>query len=273
MQGFNSSALRRVLAAALVIGVGTTAHADVLTNADVERMVAARVAPQTIVLTIKAAAARFDTSAEAIIALSRNGVPEPVIDAMIASKSDQTGGAATAVMSADEIIMLDGDRRISLLYTIGGTRNAERALGYGGSATYAVLPGVTAQHRTSIRKPTFLMMVPDGASPHGLLTLARFEPRRNGTREVSVGSRVKFSSSTGIHPDRVVPMNYEPLPEQSQAPSGYTIYRASPRNDLVPGEYAFAPATQGQRSGENVLLRLMAASSAGDGRYYDFGVD
>jgi len=65
-----------------------------LTNEDVLSMVKAGLAQSTIVLAIQHASTAFDTSAQALIDLHRQGVPQPVLDAML------TAGNSKAVSPA-----------------------------------------------------------------------------------------------------------------------------------------------------------------------------
>lgn len=55
-----------------------------LTNADVVKLVKAGLSPATIEAKIETSATAFDTSTDALIALTKEGVPESVIRAMIA---------------------------------------------------------------------------------------------------------------------------------------------------------------------------------------------
>ena len=57
--------------------------ADVLTNADVVKLVEAGLSPATIEAKIAASEAKFDTSTDALVALAKAGVPDAVIKVMI----------------------------------------------------------------------------------------------------------------------------------------------------------------------------------------------
>lgn len=269
--------VKRVLRGALVgmvmvVGASGIAHAAELTNADVQKMVAAKLAPQTIIMTIQSSPSKFNTSPDQVIRLSKAGVPQAVIEAMIAANGGSgagasAGGTATgsAAIRADEVVMLDGNQRISMRYTVGTMRTAVRALGFGGAATYASLPGPKAQQRISNKRPSFVVAAPSNARPEGHVILASFETRKNGTREVSIASGGGYSFSTGIHPDRIIATTFEPLASQAGAPSGHTVYRITPNVDLAPGEYALVPASgPAQQTG---------FGATGSSNYFDFGVD
>ncbi|MBX9745498.1 MAG: hypothetical protein K2X34_01255 [Hyphomonadaceae bacterium] len=154
----------------------------------------------------------------------------------------------------------------TLLAITAQTRMAARAMGLGGVGHYAVLPGSRAMLRLTSSQPTFIVAAPNNIQPQGLFTIARFEPRRNGTREVLIGGGY-MSYSSGIHPDRVVPVNMVQAPDQRGAPAGTILYQLTPVTPLSSGEYALivsvAPPTTGG---------VFNAPST-SGVFYDFGVD
>ncbi len=157
--------------------------------------------------------------------------------------------------------VIDNGARKPLMAVVAQTRTAARALGFGGVGQYAVLPGKTAQLRLSAT-PAFLVAAPSNMQPQGLVTVARFEARKNNTREVVVGGGY-MSYSSGIHPDRIVATTMTPAADQAGAPAGTVIYEVKPAAPLGAGEYAIILATGAQ-----------AAGFAGiPGTFYDFGVD
>ena len=58
-----------------------------MTNRDVISLVHANISQDSIILAIKSAKPNFDTSADGLIALSKAGVPDAVIQTMIAADS------------------------------------------------------------------------------------------------------------------------------------------------------------------------------------------
>ena len=268
-----SRVFRGVLVGMLLAGIGAAGAADAqLTNAGVREMVSAKIAPQIIVMTIQSSPSRFDTSPDQLVRLTRAGVPQDVIAAMVAagggSGTGAAGGAAAAAaggpVAVGQVMMVDGGKRTNMQYTAGTLRTAVRGLGFGGAATYAALPGPRAQLRIAGKRPAFDVAIPSNARPEGYVTLARFEQRKNGTREVSIAGGGGFSYSTGIHPDRIVATTVSPV--SGGAPSGHTVYRFTPSQDLAPGEYALvSTAAQAQGGG--------FGQSAAAGSYFDFGVD
>jgi hypothetical protein len=60
--------------------------ADVLTNADIVKLVKAGLSPATIEAKIATSATKFDTSTDSLVALTKAGVPDRVIKSMIERK-------------------------------------------------------------------------------------------------------------------------------------------------------------------------------------------
>lgn len=111
-----------------------------------------------------------------------------------------------------------------------------RAFGLGGTATYAVLRGTSAALRLTDTQPSFVLAVPNNAQPQSYFTLAKFEVRKNGTREVSIGGGY-MSYSSGIPKDRIIDVKCEQA-DLGGAPSGFTLYKITPTSPLPNGEYA-----------------------------------
>lgn len=252
-----------------VAGVASAAGAQ-LTNADVQKMVSAKIASPTIIMAIQSSQSNFDTSPDQLVRLTRAGVPQDVIAAMVAAGGGNGAApagataAASGPVGAGQVVMMDGNQRINMQYTAGTLRTAVRALGFGGAATYAALPGSRAQLRIQSKRPSFEVAIPNNARPDGYVTLAHFEPRKNGTREVSIAGGGGFSYSVGIHPDRIVATTATQV--SGGAPAGSVLYRFTPSQDLAPGEYAVVSTTSQAQGGT-------LAQAAGAGSYFDFGVD
>jgi hypothetical protein len=155
----------------------------------------------------------------------------------------------------------DGGTTQVLRSIVAQTRTAARAMGWGGVGQYAVLPGPRAAMRVSAN-PHFLIEAPNNVQPQGLITVARFETRRNNTREVAVGGGY-MSYSSGIPADRLVPLTIEQASSQRGATPGSIIYEVRPVAPMTPGEYALIVAI-GQQAGPYGGM---------PGTFYDFGVD
>lgn len=99
-----------VLVLALSLLVGANAWSAPLTNADVVKLVQSKLSADTIKLTINSAeSTRFDTSSDGLIALSKAGVPEAVIQAMISRGSG--AAPAAAPVAARPAATLKSNRR------------------------------------------------------------------------------------------------------------------------------------------------------------------
>ncbi len=68
--------------------------AEVMTNADVVKLVKAGLSADTIVAKIAASQTKFDTSTDALVALAKDGVPDSVVRAMIHSRPAPPSKAA-----------------------------------------------------------------------------------------------------------------------------------------------------------------------------------
>lgn len=253
----------------LVIVAGDVVASDgKLTNAAVIKMLDAKLPERVVVMKIEQSEADFDTSTDAMIALSKRGVSEAVISAMLAKAAHASiptrPGRSADQFDPEQIMLVDGDAQTPLRYINSSMRTAARALGFGGVATYAVLPGPEAILRLPTRTPAFIVAVPSNAQPQAYLTLARFEPRRNGTREVATGGGY-MSYSTGIHRDRVIETTAVALEDQSKAPDGFTLFTLTPASALKAGEYALVTY--------NSHVRVSGFFASGGDSFFDFGVD
>lgn len=279
--------MKKLLAAALVAGLlAVRLLAAPLTNADVIKMTNAKLDDGIIITAIENSEPKFDTSATGLIELSTAKVSQAVITAMIKRGNASAAPAAPAApstaapaptvsaatasaeeaMSPSEVILVVGDEKRPMRYLNPQMRTAARALGLGGVASYAVLRGTAAKERVKGGMPSFLVSVPNQAQVESYVTVASFAVRPNGSREVMVGGGY-MSYSSGIHPDRVMPVDSVKWEDQSRAQKGFTIYKVTPRRALNIGEYALILYT-GEMQG------MVGAWFTGTGNsYFDFGVD
>lgn len=223
-----------------------------MTNRDVINLVHAKISQDSILLAIEGSKTAFDTSATALIELNKEGVPDAVIQAMMradapkpaagsASTSSSVASKATntayGAFNPEEVILLDGSKRIAMHYLTPQLRTASRGLGFGGIGQYAVLLGSTATLHLTNNQPSFLLAVPSNAQPQSYFTLATFAVRKNGTREVSIGGGY-MSYSGGIPQDRRVEVTCEQYANQAGVRAGFTVYKVTPATPLKSGEYA-----------------------------------
>ncbi len=274
--------LYSILTAIALIVTPLSIHAAAMTNADVVKMVNAKLDDGVILSAMQNSENKFDASPDGLIALSNAKVPAPIIEAIIKRVSSSSApapsqttttttptpaaSATTNLYSPNEVIMLDGNKTISMQYITPGVRTAARAFGLGGVATYSVLRGTAANTRTANPQPSFLVSVPERAQPESYVTIAHFAVRRNDSREVLIGGGY-MSYSTGITKDRVVNCTSEKANDQSRAQKGFVIYKLTPRGHLAPGEYAVILYTA------EMSQMVSGWFSGGGNSYFDFGVD
>lgn len=270
MSPLKSVALSATVALGLALSPVTRAEAP-MTNADVLKMVEAKLPENTIVIAIQGATANFDVGPTSLIALNQSGVPQAVIEAMLqksngapSASSGSQGPGNADTLNPEEILLVQGGETTRMRYMPATLRTASRAMGFGGFATYSVLNGPRANLRLSERQPTFVIAVPGNAQPDSYLTLASFAVRRNDTREVMVGGGY-MTYSTGINRDRVIKTVSTAATDQSRAPNGFTIFEVRPEQPLAPGEYALVTY--------NSQVRVAGFFAAGADSYFDFGVD
>ena len=244
-----------------------------MTNDDVVKMVKAGLDEAIIVSSIQNSESKFDTSPDGLIDLSDAKVPKTIVTAIIERASGKTANSARTAngagaaaggetMSPSDVRLIDGETEAMLQYSKLQIRVAARGLGFGGAASYCVIHGTKAATRVRNKQPEFLLCVPERAQPAGAVELVNFAVRKNGTREVMTGGGYG-SYSTGFPPERVVAMKFEKV-DQTNAPSGFVVYRAIPQRPLVVGEYAIVVNS-------NEATPTMAGPSGGS--CYDFGVD
>ncbi|UXI65846.1 hypothetical protein [Tahibacter amnicola] len=266
--------IARPLAAALLAMFAITTEVQAaeapMINADVVKMVKAKLPESTIILAIRSAKPDFDTSADALIKLSAAGVPKDVIDTMLQPAAAGAPASNTADFHSisrynpEEVVLNQDGEEVRMKYLTPTMRTGARALGFGGVATYAVLHGPAAKLRARTTQPSFLIEVPENAQPESYATLASFAVRQNSTREVLVGGGV-VTYETGIHRDRVVPTTSEKLADQSKAHPGFVLYKISPTEPLKKGEYALVTY--------NSKVRVSGFFLTGQDSFFDFGVD
>jgi hypothetical protein len=245
-----------------------------LTNDDVIKMSKAGLNEAVIITAIENSEPKFDSTPQGLIDLSKAGVTQDVINALIkrnsapvaAAASGGTAPAAAAdVLTPSQVMLLDGDEERAMRYLIPQTHSKIRGFGWGGMATYAVLRGSTANERIKSGQPSFLVSVPNQAQVESYVTIANFAVRDNNTREVMIGGGF-MGYSSGVHPDRVIAYASAKTPDQSKAQSGFTIYKITPSKPLAKGEYAVILYT-----GEMHGLVSMWFADQGNA-YFDFGI-
>lgn len=261
---FAALSLCTLLAAQALLSA--SASDKLMTNQDVVDLVKAGMAESTVVAAVTNTPGKFDTSAQALIALSKAGVPQAVIQAMLGAGTPSTARKDVAGnhVNPEEVLMIIDGNRTQMRYVNPTVRTAARAMGWGGIGSYSVLNGPAATLRVTDRQPTFLVAVPGNAQAESYVTLVNLAVRRNNTREVMIGGGY-MSYSTGIVKDRVVATLGKELEDQSQAPDGFRLYELKPQAPLAAGEYAVVFY--------NSQVRVHGYFAVGGDSYFDFGVD
>ncbi|MBY0573207.1 MAG: hypothetical protein K2P84_05965 [Undibacterium sp.] len=265
---------------ACVFGVASmSASADTITNADIFKLLEAGMPESVILQSIASNTTKFNTNADSLIKLKNKGATPAILQAMMNPKGVQASSASVKESNAnattanaklgnklnpEEIIVVTAGQESTMQYIMPQMRTAARAFGFGGVASYAVLPGTKAARRLSGDGIEFLVNVPKNVQAVGYLTVANFAIRENGTREVLTGGGY-MSYSSGISKDRVIPVKSEALPDQSRAREGFVLYKITPERSLPTGEYAFILYTQ--------EIRTAGFFATGANSYFDFGVD
>lgn len=275
-----SARLPRALLGLVLSAATTLALAQaVMNNAEVIKLVEAGMPDSVILEAIYSAKShKFDTSANALVALKNKGASADVLKAVLNPRAGAVAPAAAATgaraataaaapsgLNPEEVAVVVGGQEQVMQYITPTMRTAARALGFGGVASYATLQGTKAQRRLPGNGVEFVVSVPKNAQPQGYLTLANFAVRNNGTREVMTGGGY-MSYSSGINKSRVVAVTNEPLADQSRARDGFILYRVKPEKDLPSGEYALVLYTAEIRT-----IGFFGQSVANS--FYDFGVD
>ena len=138
-----------------------------LTNADVVKMVKARISEQTIVLAIKDVPNNFDMSAQALIHLKKAGVSEGIIDAMLLATQPKRAPVSQPVkpVTGEDLIekALNAfgphDKLISIhsiRWTASGSQSAPEATNAFEEECIRVYPGLTY---IALQRPSVLQKV------------------------------------------------------------------------------------------------------------------
>lgn len=267
----------------------SSSYAFAMTNDDVVKLSKAGLEDKTIILAIQNTEENgFDTSTNAIIALTKQGIGSEVINAIIETGRNNAKSVTSAAKSTDEsagstenqdkaiinkidpslIKAITDNGETDLMYTTAQIRTAARALGLGGVASYAVLRGSRSQCRLTSSTPEFIISVPNRAQVNAFMQLASFAVRKNNSREVLIGGGY-MSYSTGIHPDRVMPIHTQKLEDQSNATDGFTLYKITMAKPLARGEYAIVYYSSEINAPSSLATTLYGSGNA----YFDFGID
>lgn len=255
----------RCVAACLALSLASAAHAETLRNEDVVALLEAGLGEEAVIAKIETSEGHFDTDTNTLLALRAQGVPSPVLAAMLKSANgtvryDDTSPDPTVAHTPGFYMMDDssGQTRMKKIDPLASTQTKTGGiLGYaftGGIASAsikAVLPGETAAAQTGNRRPTFYVFFdPPGGNQSAIFSTgfgnAVITPNefslvdlmeKKDRREARVGSLNIAGSKTGVMDKDQIPFSYE-----QAAPY---VYKITPDRELEPGEYGFLFALVG----------------------------
>ena len=252
------------IALAALLLIASPAVAETLTNAQVVELSHAGLGPDAIVAKIRASASRFDISTDALVALKRAGVADPVIAAMVVAAAnggapgpaDQSASPDPAAPHAAGVYLLETSpapwmQRLDP--TLASTSTMSSAVAWfltSGAIPLkvtTVLAGPAARFRADSRRPTFYLFFNQpgsGLYQNGLgemrlpgptpspdeFTLRRFQSV-GGARQVMT-EEVGFAGMARGAPDT----SKVAFSAAAVAPG---VFALTPTADLAPGEYAF----------------------------------
>ena len=271
----------------VALGFSSPAFAEKLTNRSVVMMSTAGLDAETIIAKIESSEADFDLSTAQLVALKKQGVPGPVIAAMLAAnsgretanpRSNPTNASAPLRPAAPSnlfasrpagIYLLTGGQLTRIEFNVSGQTKTDgflaSALTYGIAkiSTKVVLQGANARVRTNDPNPTFYFILTDGrarstvssfddqnsgpSSPNDF-SLIRME-RKKASREARTGSANVGGVQSGVVSKDRLDFSYD------EVRSG--IFTVKPSKPLAPGEYTFV---------------MIGSGGASVSKFFDFSV-
>jgi hypothetical protein len=266
--------------------------AEILTNDTIVKLLGVGLSNEAIIAKIHASKTNFDLSTDQLITLKKEGVPSPVIAAMIEPQGSSSGTAAAFSTDSPNPtvphypgVYLQGpatadQKMLRITPTASNQAKVGNILGYAftmGIASMSVkvtIPGAHGRVKTLPAKPVFYFYF-DESVPQSLqggqstvwssgngnlvtspseLSLVKFE-ESDGNRQAKIGSVNIAGAKSGVmDKDRIA------FEAEAIAPG---IFRVTVQTELKPGEYGFIQAT-GAGS--------MAGNGAGSARVFDFSV-
>lgn len=253
--------MQKLLFIVLTLVLTTVCYAQTKNgNAEVLKMLAARLPENTILLYIEKSDAQFDGSADALVALSKAGATPRILDgvvnkaATIAHPRQQTTENAHKTkeeaskneydpFSEGEVYLVDRNKRTMLKSaSFNSNFNLNKATLLPGvglfkkSAVKLKFVGPTALIRTANRMPFFEIVLPKSKGTQGLVYILRAD-KKSDRREIKAAqSSVMGGVKVGFTNDQIVQSEVKEIHSNSKQ----STYRLSLTNALSPGEYAVA---------------------------------
>lgn len=255
-------------AAAAALLLVASASAETLTNATIVTLVKAGLGDDAVIAKIKGSPSQFDLSTDQLIVLKQQGVPSPVIAAMLgASNSSVSDAAAMSADSADwrlphpagvyvlanwagEPKMMRIDATTANQTKTGGLLGYALTAGIASIKMKSVIPNGSARVKVVVPRPDFYFYFDEAnaslsrgantgswiAGPAASVTspsefsLIRFDAKKD-RREARVGSFNMAGAKSGVMDKDRIAFSYDRV-----APG---VFKVVPSADLEPGEYGF----------------------------------
>jgi hypothetical protein len=264
-----------------MFGVAPRASAQALTNADVVKMVQAKLSDATIISEIKNSTCTFDTSPDALIKLKQAGVSDQVLQAMTETRhqgKEQASGihSSSPLPTAYGFYVVDG-QELRELELVNVTTRIGLIAGatIGGSAGYAV-DGLAGDPPIVIHDLTPTILVYQQSFEMSTLHLSKlaYVSTMQAYQFNMLGTQPAFFRNVygrGYYdtvqidlwrPDEQVPIRIEPVEGRSG------MYRLIPATALQPGRYSLYET--GSVHGANIIFASLQGRSS---QAFYFGVE
>ncbi|MFT3745732.1 MAG: hypothetical protein QM785_15760 [Pyrinomonadaceae bacterium] len=231
---------------------------SVLTNSDVAAMIKGNLPESTIVLSIQQSqGSKFDTSPAALIQLKNDGASDKILDAIVLATKPVDSSDRVAVVDAgirdipkenfEDVIgyfrvsLVDGAAKKDLKWVPydSKTYSGKKKIPYAGiffkKDTYFKIPGSYSDFKVANMSPQFEVTLTSGAKAAAIVNIVKLEVTSTA-RKIMVAQEGTFRSTKGIRPQDIYEANVEEI--RSNAATGFTQYRLTPKTNLKPGEYA-----------------------------------
>lgn len=219
-----------LLICGFVVSINAQNGNEVLTNAKVIEMVKAGLTEETVILAIRQSAANFDTSAQALIQLKKQGISANIINEMLqAGAKDQTKTDNKEPENLNIFYFQDDSGKLTELERISG--QAQQTVGANG---YFLLKGSSSSFRLeSNQKQNFIIRLPKGISPDKIDLFRMF--LKDGKRAVPI-----FASGNFAYPVEAKTSNSPGKFRINISNFGESSYKISPAQNLIAGEYCLS---------------------------------
>ncbi|MEK6300527.1 MAG: hypothetical protein AABO41_07380 [Acidobacteriota bacterium] len=199
-------------------------------------MVKASLPADVIVQAIKSSTPDFDLSADGLITLKQDGVPDSIIQAMLTRSAPAetqpaqpiAPGLADSEAATRAVFFIDTGSRVQMIQAIpNGGRTGGVAMAvlnpFGKLKMLATFNGNHSQLRTSNSSPAFEALLPGDLNPSDVFVLVKLKVKSD-RREISTGS-FRMGSTTGTGKNDLLPISFDELPTKAASGLSYKSYR------------------------------------------------